>query len=313
MKTLFLAVLMTMSMQSFAGQEGGGGDPMEIMAKDFEDVAKLYQVRDFLEEKLKRIDSLNGLDEKIIQELNSLIAARKIKTLPAILILGDQGNIGNYQVPHDADKFVALGGMTNLEVGAPVYLAERVNSYSIEKLSELILHEVSHHVLRDELKFDERFIEKLSDEIMNEKLSPKVATAIEKGYYFTQDKIYAAQLWSALKMDELVSYCENRPGSNFGKNFRNWFAKKGNLAEREIFRSTSEFIVQHDVPVGRCLEDSFTQDVAKRMLNLVREINPNSKFLKNSPLGCSTHMGRWNPYGKCNKSLRFGEVFSGKE
>lgn len=63
---------------------------------------------------------------------------------------------------------------------------------------------------------------------------------------------------SGLKNGGRSSHCAINPESNFAKNFRNWFAKKGNLAEKEIFKSTSEFIVQNDVQVGRCLEDSFT-------------------------------------------------------
>lgn len=312
MKTLLLAALMAASMQSFAGQEGGGGDPIVIMAQDFNNVSKLYQVRDILEEKFKNVGSLNGLDEKVIQELNSLIENRKIKTLPAILILGNQGNVGNYQIPHDANKFVALGGMTYLEAGAPVYLAERVSSYSPKKLSALILHEIFHHVVRDELKFDEEFIERLSSEVMSEKISPKVRTAINEGYYFTQDKVYAAQLWNALKMDEIAALCQSSDRPNFTANFKKWFAKKGNLAEMEIYGTSQEFVVPVNGP-GGCRGNAFNPEVSKRILRFVREVNPNSKLLQNSPFGCRVNMKGWNPSDACDESLRFGEVFSGKE
>lgn len=155
-----LALSFTLIAPVFAGSESGGGsDPLEIVAKPYSDSVQLLAAIKLAQDKIQASSLKDEYKDSFLSDLNALASSNKFKTLPAMIIMGGGQQDGGYELPADADRFISLGGMTKFEAGAPVYFAERVKEYTVEKLAHLVIHEVFHHILPAGLKNDEKFVE----------------------------------------------------------------------------------------------------------------------------------------------------------
>jgi hypothetical protein len=181
---------------------GGGGDPIEQTAEVFQELEKLNLAKSTIQEKLNKTDIPDSFKESFLNEFDSLLNQQKFKVLPALIILGAGNGPETYSLPHDADTFLSLGGMTGLQKGASIYLSERVTKYDGTRFTRLILHEVLHHVLITSLSKNEFFVNLFTNEIMIENISDKVKIAIMKGYFFTDDNVDLDQFINFVGLNE---------------------------------------------------------------------------------------------------------------
>jgi Zn-dependent protease with chaperone function len=137
------------------GDTAGGGDPLELVAVPYSDTEGLKRAIAIIEKDILKSGYSDEFVDQVLLELNDLAKEKKIRMLPALLILGDNAGPEGYQKPKDANTFIALGGMTDLKSGATIFLAERLLKESSEKLAEVLLHEVIHHIVSHGLSDDE--------------------------------------------------------------------------------------------------------------------------------------------------------------
>jgi hypothetical protein len=120
--------------------------------------------------------------------------------LSSLIILGPGSGPEGYNVPQDAYRFIALGGMTEIKTGAPVYFSERVTHYSTDELAKVLLHEVIHHVISQGLSEDEVYVNDLTGSILSGVQSEALAKSFIYSSYFRKDYISKKQLLDAINI-----------------------------------------------------------------------------------------------------------------
>ena len=163
---------------------GGGGDPLSIIAQNFNDPSKLEDVYRLVDSKLSNSVLLPQMQNDIKAELRKLIDTDKFKVLPALILFGNESLSESYPTPETEGEFVSLGGMTKFKSEVVVYLSKRVESYKQQKLANLILHETLHHVLSKGLTEDEVFVNKMAEAILSNKNIEEINNSLNlKGDY----------------------------------------------------------------------------------------------------------------------------------
>ncbi len=193
-KSALFVLLSLIALQTFAGQDRGGGDPFLVNAQPFPDPQKLEQSVESVKAIVQASNLSASTKVAIVSEINYLQEQDKFLYLESIILLGSDAPEG-YTIPTDAGKFLGLGAMTAKEKGSNVYFSSRSLNHSSEKFSKLLLHEVLHHILLDGLSSDEDFIERLSSEIMSGNISPEMLNAVRTHIWMRPGYIASAQLF----------------------------------------------------------------------------------------------------------------------
>lgn len=305
-----MALILLMNVSTvFAGAgSSGGGDPLEINATAFEDMKLLTGATDLAKSKIAKSFLSEIARSQYMQESDELIANNKFKVLPSIILVGDEEQEG-YTLPAEANRFIALGGMTKFQAGANVYLAERVQKYSQERLSKLVMHEILHHILPAGLTGDEKFVDELTSAIVKESADPKLVKAIALGFSPSAVYINRDAFLKAAKIDELLEYCQSRfdrDKSDFLTPFRKSLPE--NLASLTIY----EF--EHKLSeIGNQMHVNSRQTIEayKGLLlrNLAVRINPESRAVKSPDFGCATKLSLMS-FCKIENFVKMSEAYS---
>ena len=179
---------------SWGTKDGSGGDPYIIHSAEFANKELLDEAAKLIEDSISK-SHLNEIAKMNIQkELIALVNGKKIRTLPNIIIINSSTQTSGQNDSLKDGDFIALGGLSQTKLGANIYLAEKTLSYDVNKLANLVLHEVLHNVFSEDsmgLAKDELFIETMANSLIEYNESNIRTTTIEdinkaielKGYY----------------------------------------------------------------------------------------------------------------------------------
>lgn len=193
---LVIMSLFSLTAPAMAEREGHGGDPIQVIAKPYPQEAQLNEAIGIAKTKIIAVSYSNDFTARMVTELDALKTAGQYFLLPDIILLGPSGGdseTAGYTLPTDANTFISLGGMTETEVGAPVYLAQRVLSYSSEELAGLLAHEVAHHIIAKPLAANEDFVTDLQKSIENGLKTKALERAMTSGIYSDNGSVVAKE------------------------------------------------------------------------------------------------------------------------
>jgi hypothetical protein len=212
---LTIALTAFNTLPALAGVDSGGGDPLAISAIDFSDQDLLNSAISEASNRVQNSSYDSVLKDSIQQEIAKLRDNRKFLLLPSLIILSQENAPEGYTVPTDIRSFLALGGMTAPKKDAPIYFAERVLNYSTEKMTELLLHEVLHHVLPEGLTEDETFVTDLAANFFTDESdkNQSLALALETGVYPRSEYISFKQVLHFIR--PFIFYTNNNDNSDF--------------------------------------------------------------------------------------------------
>jgi hypothetical protein len=267
--------------------------------------------------------------------MRSLQNADKYRMLSSLIILGPGTGPEGYQLPQDAYRFIALGGMTEIKVGAPIYFSERVTHYAADQFAKVLLHEVIHHVVSQGLSEDEVFVNDLTSSILTGIQSPMLAQSFIYSSYFRQDYISKKQLLDAINVvgfSDDASWAAAWFVGSLWKNDRELTDQKEKLIRRwrmEIEAKLPENLV--DLPASQFLgvildvTDKYNDDVSDAANKLIhqrmklglikyaKELNPAGPELNYDYFGCKKDfrgfLGLFNQQCEGSDIIRMRDLF----
>ena len=182
----------------------GGGHPLLVIAQPYPRPDQLDRAFKRVIQAIYQSNAPESLRAAVIVEYDTLRSQDKFKLLPEILIVtsGPEGHIK----PSDPTHFISLGGMTANQAGAHVFFSQRVTDYDDDKLADLILHEILHHVLPIRAAEDEAFVHTLAGTILNGRIDHRQQVAIRTGIVMRDGYISGHGLarWLALNFKRQI-------------------------------------------------------------------------------------------------------------
>lgn len=307
MKTKFFLILALTFLNTkiaFADfRVGNGGDALEITAEPYPDQNMLNQAVSLAANKLLSSQYPNPFKQEMLSEINQLFVNNKFLMLPTILILGKGSVSEDYTLPMDADRFISLGAMTKPTSGSSVYFAKRVLGYKIDQFTELLMHEVIHHVVSFYARVDEVFVESLAQSIMNRTHSRALEFVLTHGIVIRKNFVSGKGLVyeiikNILERERVKNEDKVRILNNMDLSFIPQNIASGHLS-RSYTESLQSQVVRVLGPYGDDIRvpewASIMIDTQDILLDLAKEVDPKNpwvqKWIKNGFSSCKKKVG----------------------
>lgn len=271
-------------------REGHAGSPAEVEADPFPNQDALKGAIDALQAKLAESTLPPELKEKVTQEATELLRAQKFYSLPAIVLRFLRQSKDSATGQNKA-RYIDLGGYTDSEPGAPVYLSRRVAKYGVDQLAPIVSHEVLHHVVSPALASDEDFLDDLNAAIFNGVIPPAVSFALRTGLYLKPNQIRTDQFLDFFHQAQLEAFRGSKVKSP--EDLR--IAFRGKLPYEISDMPVAQFI---DTLIwaavgerwwGQIVPEYLIPPVVKSVLKVAKDLNPENTYGKELSPGYMFH------------------------
>jgi hypothetical protein len=261
-------------------REGHAGSPEEVEADPFPNPGALKEALGVMGAKVAASALPLELKEKITSESAELLRDQKFYSLPAIVlrILRQSKDSSTGQ---SKARYIDLGGYTDSEPGAPVYLSRRVAKYGVDQLAPIVSHEILHHVVSRALANDEDFLDALNAAIFDGVIPPAVSFALRTGLYLQPGQISADQFLDFFHVTQAAAF--------YGSRVKNpddlKAALRGkllhNIAEMPVAQFTDSLVwaAVGEKWWGKIVPEYLIPEAAKLVLKTAKDLNPENPYV----------------------------------
>jgi hypothetical protein len=280
--------LYLITLSAFAGNEGGGGDPFEVIATQFPDKMKLELSIKTVKEKVRSSALADEIKKSVVSELDELKSKNRFMFLENILILS-QDDFDGYEMPVDAGRFLGLGAMTGKNKGDIIYFSARSLLHEQKYFDELLLHEVLHHIVPNALSGDEKFVDALAKSIFEGEVSERQNTEIRLGLSPRKGHISSEQILNAfLTFFDVGKFCLSRATGLFDRNVSDeeaerckkmpetvasYYRNNGDMPKNVANMSVSSFINSTAQAAGIMSSNSSIPVGKQRMIGFLKHLS----------------------------------------
>lgn len=196
MKKLLAVTIFLLGFSAFAGEGAGGhgGDPFLIYAVEYPDQEKLKSAITLAQDRIATAGLPDSMRTLLLEEIDFIETNKKFLYIENLIITGKESN-DTFTLPQDSRSFQSLGAMTGNKKGDAIYFSQRTLKYSVDRFSEILIHELLHHTVKASLTGNEDFINDLSSQIMDGTLVAETVASLQKGIYVFEGKIDPAQFF----------------------------------------------------------------------------------------------------------------------
>jgi len=306
MKILILSLLLVSSALASEGAGGHGGDPFEVYAQPFPDQRQLDNALEKIELRVNESGYSSNLKAKILSEVTNLKEKNKFLYLESLIILPMGEGADQMASPNDLRAFIGLGAMTGSRPGDTIYFSKRALTYPSNELARLILHEVIHHLVPENLSRDEVFVEELAEALMLGKYDRVLQTAFDNGLNLREGQLDAVQLYdfyisTVFKKNDCKDYAEPKVCLDMRKEFVAKILKRLKIPMVNGTANLSFYNpVLHDLirAYAEVLASGYEKIVAEEYLipqlqRVIREAGKGERWSNYPELYCRTKYGTW--------------------